>query len=558
MVWHSHVLNPHTYLEDCLRAGKIRFWSTDFPWHVIDSAIGWDRIQYSPEEEARVFFQKQTGRLWDNQDESLDKDFDCLHCSKSFTVPWTSGGIGPKLHEAFAAGIGYADNSFNAPCPSCNYNHNVETIRVGSFRRDVQALVNENRPLPGSLLNTNGLPDGSIEYSFPNRVLSTAKVTVLKVTTATPKADLLKRSALDKKIVAGEIGSVQDMLGVRSLIEFTISSLSVMAKANGGNGTRLSVEQKTSMRKMMAHYWENSSIFGLDLVGAVMRQGTFVQKMHDIDWIHSPTISATIAKLIRKYTVFFDIMVKHKKTTVPTLDVDLAWHTHQLSPSRYFKYSRAQSRKYGIEIFINHDDKVDEGKLSEAFQWTCKVYASATNGEVYSECICWYCEAVREATTNSKFPFIKSSSSSRNARSVAERLRGNSKIPSSTEETPHISAHTAVSVQDASGKSRTMAKTCEMQLRAAWEKVHRRAHKSGNAASNEHSDAYTRQLKVWGQPYALSFYAPYMCDPGINKCLYASNPSCRSAGLASYGNCAAGLCGGSGDAAGCAALVGFQ
>jgi hypothetical protein len=86
-----------------------------------------------------------------------------------------------------------------------------------------------------------------------------------------------------------------------------------MAKANDGNGTRLSVEQKTSMRKMIAHYWENSSIFGLDLVGVVMRHCTFIQKMNDIVWINSPKISATVAKLIRKYSVFFDVMVKYKK-----------------------------------------------------------------------------------------------------------------------------------------------------------------------------------------------------------------------------------------------------
>jgi hypothetical protein len=27
-----------------------------------------------------------------------------------------------------------------------------------------------------------------------------------------------------------------------------------------------------------------------------------------------------------------------KHTAVPTLDVDLAWHTHQLSPKPYYEY----------------------------------------------------------------------------------------------------------------------------------------------------------------------------------------------------------------------------
>jgi hypothetical protein len=98
---------------------------------------------------------------------------------------------GHRLDEASAAGIGYADNSFDAPCSSCSNNHNIEMMRVGSFRQDIPALVNENRPLTRSLLNAQGLPDESIGYSFPNLVLSTAKVTVLKVTTPTTKANVL-------------------------------------------------------------------------------------------------------------------------------------------------------------------------------------------------------------------------------------------------------------------------------------------------------------------------------------------------------------------------------
>jgi hypothetical protein len=32
------------------------------------------------------------------------------------------------------------------------------------------------------------------------------------------------------------------------------------------------------------------------------------------------------------------------------------------------------------------DDKVDEGKLSDGFAWTSKMYRRATNGGIYSEC----------------------------------------------------------------------------------------------------------------------------------------------------------------------------
>jgi hypothetical protein len=33
--------------------------------------------------------------------------------------------------------------------------------------------------------------------------------------------------------------------------------------------------------------------------------------------------------------------------------------------------------------------------ISDGFAWTSKMYRRATNGGIYSECTCWYCEATR-------------------------------------------------------------------------------------------------------------------------------------------------------------------
>ncbi len=84
--------------------------------------------------------------------------------------------------------------------------------------------------------------------------------------------------------------------------------------------------EKIAVRNMMSRYWDNSSIFALDLVGAVIRQGTFVEKMHAIDWLHSPAAQSTMKRLLTKYERYFTILKLHPgKTAVPTLDVDLAW-----------------------------------------------------------------------------------------------------------------------------------------------------------------------------------------------------------------------------------------
>lgn len=115
-----------------------------------------------------------------------------------------------------------------------------------------------------------------------------------------------------------------------------------------------------------------------------------------IDWIHSPAARDTMKRLVVKYQRFMQIMAANAlQVAVPTLDVDLAWHTHQLSPCAYLDFTYAKTQK-----FIDHDDKINEDKLSSAFEWTSKTYQEMF-GEVYSECTCWYCETVRSSHVSS-------------------------------------------------------------------------------------------------------------------------------------------------------------
>ena len=114
---------------------------------------------------------------------------------------------------------------------------------------------------------------------------------------------------------------------MRKLIEEALSNSSAVRKANEATFTsRPRRGEKIAIRRMMSRYWTNSSTFALDLVGAVIRQGSFIEKMHAIDWIHSPTASSTMTRLITKYERYFEILRQYSdKVAVPTLDVDLAW-----------------------------------------------------------------------------------------------------------------------------------------------------------------------------------------------------------------------------------------
>lgn len=103
-----------------------------------------------------------------------------------------------------------------------------------------------------------------------------------------------------------------------------------------------------------------------------------------------------MSRLITKYHRFVDILAKNPgNVAVPTLDVDLAWHTHQLSPRAYYDYTNEKTEK-----LVDHDDKINETKLTTSFEWTSKVYQETFN-EVYSECTCWYCESIRASHISS-------------------------------------------------------------------------------------------------------------------------------------------------------------
>lgn len=112
---------------------------------------------------------------------------------------------------------------------------------------------------------------------------------------------------------------------IRTQIEKGLGDKEMLEKARGGIFPP-SREEKAAIRKMMSRYWSNSSMFALDLVGAVIRQGSFIEKMHAIDWLHSPAVRSTMQRLLMKYDRYFTILSQHPgQTAVPTLDIDLAW-----------------------------------------------------------------------------------------------------------------------------------------------------------------------------------------------------------------------------------------
>lgn len=139
-----------------------------------------------------------------------------------------------------------------------------------------------------------------------------------------------------------------------------------------------------------------------DLVGAVLRQERFTDKMLQLDWLHNQLLKKTIAESIIRYLRYLNLLTRtdHQRMLVPTLDIDLIWHTHQLSP--YFYYQECMLLLLGA--VIDHDDKVEEARLDLGFKDTALLYYSKFK-EPYLICFCRYCLLIRH--TQQKLPGVQ-------------------------------------------------------------------------------------------------------------------------------------------------------
>lgn len=167
-----------------------------------------------------------------------------------------------------------------------------------------------------------------------------------------------------------------------------------------------------ALRRCLSAY-ATASPFSLDLAAAVQRQGVFVAKMGVELWLRSPGLIGTLpasavsavrahsrsvvlvtgtggflARAVERYTRFFALFRAHPGCTlVPTLDVDLVWHSAMLTPERYRAWSRDAAGR-----FVDHDDSLGEGVLGDGFAFTEAAYQRAFQ-RPYGRCSCWFCEA---------------------------------------------------------------------------------------------------------------------------------------------------------------------
>ncbi|KAK0616431.1 hypothetical protein B0T14DRAFT_482668 [Immersiella caudata] len=199
---------------------------------------------------------------------------------------------------------------------------------------------------------------------------------------------------------ADRLGLHADMLGFlmetleASKCDTLVDSLSELCRDSLGRETKLQKLLETYHELSQTGFAYRNLGLDFDLASAVQRQTVFALKMTRFGWHHSPFCAAAIEQARERYRCFFSLIpsLPAGENAVPTLDIDLVWHTHQLSPAEYANFSKAMTGGR----FVNHNDTITEEVASSGSKNTGTRYREQF-GEVYSICLSWYCQAARLA-----------------------------------------------------------------------------------------------------------------------------------------------------------------
>jgi Glycine-rich domain-containing protein-like len=115
---------------------------------------------------------------------------------------------------------------------------------------------------------------------------------------------------------------------------------------------------------------DTSSAFSTNLVSASIRQRGFAEKMAN-DLFLGLDSPSNLEKAIARYRrfMFVDIDMDTENGIVPTTDIDLVWHTHQLFPVEYRRWCFENLNKY-----VNHDDTVAQSDLAVGLEQTVDIW----------------------------------------------------------------------------------------------------------------------------------------------------------------------------------------
>ncbi|KAJ1984778.1 hypothetical protein H4R34_000466 [Dimargaris verticillata] len=331
-LWHAHMLTPVKYAWDMYRlTGDTRLLAFSLPLHGYNDTYGQTQEHGLLKSGAEYWIQA-TGLPY-HLDPTVEPDCKvaCPWCRHKYSCSWDTM-IELRTQRSPKATL---------KCPACDALWNRDTVSGQIFWRDV--LWHLEDPDHRFLRGTQYSP---VQWS--------------ELQSAIEKDHTILFDGLTAATVNERISSWKSCQWHNILREF--NEVRYRAKRR----RRLRGIRSTTIPNMIRAYREVNGPCSLDLGLAVLRQRSFTQSITSITWSDSESLGIAI----QRYKMFMGLMKgKRCRVLVPTLDVDLAWHTHQLFPKQYARYTIFSTGQH-----INHDDTYSKSRLNTQFALTAKLW----------------------------------------------------------------------------------------------------------------------------------------------------------------------------------------
>ncbi|KAJ3202325.1 hypothetical protein HDU67_000641 [Dinochytrium kinnereticum] len=286
---------------------------------------------YDPKDGSKEVWEAFTGEPFVLAVEGAERPFN-FRCCWCMTVSQVSG-------EAY---VMYRMKDAGILCPSCQGVSSADNVSAKRFLEDLRKYREVGAPVHGSLLDE--------ETGTANLTKSSKDLSQLF-----GNPDMLIGRAYQPNA-----HQICTWAGIDTDMKMHFQTLR-QAKA-------LQQVRRSTLPRIVRCYRNLPLPFSMDLVAGVLRQRKFTGKMVGgaVDWGERDAM----ARATVRYHKFLTLMGKEPgKFLVPTLDIDLMWHTHQLHPLKYQHYGIAN-----IKRIINHDDSVEQKSLDDAFAATCRMW----------------------------------------------------------------------------------------------------------------------------------------------------------------------------------------
>ncbi|KAI0792057.1 hypothetical protein C8Q75DRAFT_805098 [Abortiporus biennis] len=396
MVWHSYMLNPSWYTEDCERLKLLAHFRYLTDKLLLSVERVGDICAYTASERRKESWTEKTRTHFDPlqsaSSDAFDRIIECPKCLKSCTIPFMT-----------TTGTGYSQVGFTVTCAGCQLKLDKSVLGLALLCKD---LVRNYTSFTARLSDAPGHSSdlylaGTLHT--PYRVADTDKSHRIK------KALLTHYKLLPTSKSASEEDKLEDSQSIMRSVQYDARLFKRDA---------LTVFNDFKVVGRVLSPYADDRPFSIDLVAAVLRQGSFIEKMHGFGWttpgyFDDANDEAVLVHATARYHAFLDLLSSSPGSFfVPTLDIDLVWHTHQLMGSQYGK----DCYKY-VGRYIDHDDKVEKNHLSNSFDLTCRAWQQRFKVRyTYCGCPLPYNEKTKPtAAIGQKLGWIKQHLSSRDS-----------------------------------------------------------------------------------------------------------------------------------------------